>query len=372
MSLKPLAGIRVLDFTAVPPGAMCTVMLADLGAEVIRVEAPALKGRPSTVVGQAALSRGKRSLTLDRRNPASKAVLERLLAAVDVIVEGARPGSSEASAFTYEEARAANPRVVWCSMTSFGQDGPYAELSGHDLSFVAHSGFLAAISQEMPWHPAVMLAAQAGAYAAVVGIQGALIERARSGEGAFIDISLSEATGFMLTAAINPLAGQAMAIPVTPDRRLYACSDGRYLAVASCEPRTWAALCDALEVPQLKDALHKPDRAAETTAALEAAFAARFAAEWATLLAKAGASAHVVNRGRELLDDPQVRARGSVVDCGGVPVPASPFRIAAPGGARSETAAAAPPTVGEQTDETLLSAGFSNEEIAALRETGVI
>lgn len=372
MSLKPLAGIRVLDFTAVPPGGMATVMLADLGAEIIRVEPPALKGKPSTVVGQAALSRGKRSITLDRRNPQAAETLERLVLSADVVVEGARPGSSEVKAFGYEQARTANPRIVWCAMTSFGQDGPYAELSGHDLSFLAHSGFLAAISHELPWHPALMLAAQAGAYAAVVGIQGALLERARSGNGAFIDISLSEASTWMLTAGINAFSDQPMAIPVTPDRRLYACADGRHVAVASSEPRTWSALCDALALPQFKETLHKREHDEEATRALAAAFATRPALEWTALMAEAGASVHAVNRAKDLPDDPQVIARCSIVDVAGTPVPASPLRISAPDGSRLDTATAPAPMVGEQTDEVLRSAGFSYAEIGRLRENGLI
>ena len=191
--LEPLAGIRVLDFTAFPPGGSCTVMLADLGAEIIRVESPAQKGKPSLVVGQIALSRGKRSMTLDLRNRASAEVLRRLAATVDVIVENAKPGSMQERGFGYTHARAANPRIIWCAITGFGQSGPYAGHAGHDLSYLAHSGLLGALNPEQPWQPSMSLALQAGAFSAVVGIQAALLQRAQSGEGAFIDVSLSEA-----------------------------------------------------------------------------------------------------------------------------------------------------------------------------------
>lgn len=371
-TLKPLAGIRVLDFTAFPPGGACTVMLADLGAEVIRVEAPAQKGKPSLVIGQVALSRGKRSISLDMRNPAASSILRRLAAGIDVVVENAKPGAMEERGFGYSQARAANPRIVWCAITGFGQDGPYAEHGGHDLSYLAHSGLLGALAPEQPWHPGLSLAIQAGALSAVVAIQAALIERARSGSGGFIDLSLSEAAGWFLTCGINPLSERPFAIPASPDRRLYACSDGRFVAVASAEPRTWNALCDGLGVPELKPHLHKAEHAEATAQALARLFSTRPASEWAQRLTSAGATVTIMNHAAQLLDDPHVRARGSVLDVAGTPVPANPARLTALDGRRTGTATAAPHQVGEDTADVLSGAGFSAEEIAALGKDGVI
>ncbi len=149
MTLKPLAGIRVLDFTALPPGGACTVMLADLGADIIRIESPARKGEPSLVIRQVALSRGKRSMTLDQRNPAASEILRRLASTVDVIVENGNPGVMEARGFGYSHARAANPKIIWCAITGFGQDGPYAKHAGHDFSYMAHSGLLGALEPDL-------------------------------------------------------------------------------------------------------------------------------------------------------------------------------------------------------------------------------
>ncbi len=372
MSLKPLAGIRVLDFTAFPPGGFCTVMLADLGAEIIRVEPPAQKGKPSLVIGQVPLSRGKRSMTLDLRNPASNAVLERLVPSIDVVVENARPGAMESRGFGYSHARARNARIVWCAITGFGQTGPYATHAGHDLSYLAHSGLLGALSPELPWQPALPLALQSGALAAVIGIQAALLQCARSGEGAFVDISLSEAATSLLTCGIHPLSDKPFALPATPDRRLYACADGRFVAVACAEPRTWEALCDGLDVPQLKADLHQAAAADNATRTLADAFRTRPAAEWVERLAPAGAAVTIVNHGSQLLADPQVRARGTVVDCAGVPVPASPVRICSPGGSHSETTTAPPHTVGQDTHDVLCSAGFTADEIDGLIAAGIV
>jgi crotonobetainyl-CoA:carnitine CoA-transferase CaiB-like acyl-CoA transferase len=372
VTLSPLAGIRVLDFTAFPPGGACTVMLADLGAEVIRVDAPAQKGKPSLVIGQVALSRGKRSISLDLRSPASNLILRRVASSIDVVVENAKPGTMEERGFGYAQARAANPRMIWCAITGFGQSGPYAEHAGHDLSYLAHSGLLGALSAQQPWHPGLSLSLQAGALSAVVAIQAALIERARSGAGSFIDLSLSEAASWFLTCGINPLSDHPLIMPVSPDRRLYACSDGRFVAVASAEPRTWNALCDGLGVPELKPHLHKAEHAEATTKTLVDIFRARPAAEWVERLASVGAAVTIMNHAAQLVSDPHVRARGSVVEAAGTPVPANPVRLTAPDGRRTSTATAGPHQVGQDTLEVLSAAGFSAEEIAALEKDRVI
>jgi crotonobetainyl-CoA:carnitine CoA-transferase CaiB-like acyl-CoA transferase len=371
---KPLSGVRVLDFTAFPPGGACTVMLADLGAEVIRVESPSQKGSRSLVIGQVALSRGKRSMTLDLRNPASSEVLKRLSPTVDVVVENAKPGAMEARGFGYSHARAVNPRLIWCAITGFGQTGPYADYAGHDLSYLAHSGFLGALSADRPFHPGAQIATPVGGMTAVIGIQSALLQRERSGEGGFLDVSLSEAAGWLLTVGINPLSDDPYMLSAAPDRRLYACSDGRYVAVASAEPRTWNALCEGLGVPDLKATLHQPASAQATTETLAAIFRAQPAAEWVARLAPLGAAVTVMNHAADVLEDAQVRARASVVESSGVPVPASPIRLSSADGARpvTVTATESPHTVGQDTDDVLSSAGFTQSECQALADAGVI
>ncbi len=372
MSFQPLAGVRVLDFTAMPPGGFCTVSLADQGAEVIRVEAPADKGKPSLVVRQFALSRGKRSITLDQRNPASIEILRRLARSVDVVVETAKPGAMEARGFGYSQARAENPRLIWCSITGFGQTGPYAERPGHDLSYLAHSGLLGALKSDLPWQPDISLSLQAGALAAVIGIQGALLQRERTGEGCHLDISLSEAATWLLTCGINPLSDRPYAIPASPDRRLYECADGRFVAVASAERRTWDGLCDGMGLTDLKPALHQVEQAAHAAQALAGAFRTRPAAEWVERLSAAGAAVTLVNHASQLLDDPQVQARGSVVRCADTPAPANPVRLMGPDGSRSQTNVTPPVLVGDDTAAVLTSAGFTDSEIADLGAAGLI
>jgi crotonobetainyl-CoA:carnitine CoA-transferase CaiB-like acyl-CoA transferase len=370
--MKPLEGIRVLDFTSVPPGAACAVLLADLGAEVIRVDSPKAKGKPSLVVGQVALSRGRKSITLDQRNPAANAVLQRLAGAVDVVLENAFPGVMAGRGFGYPQAQAVNPGIIWCALTGFGQEGPYAAHSGHDISYLAHSGLLGAMTADRSWHPNQALALQAGSLSALAGIEAALIRKLRTGKGAFVDISISEAATWFLTCGINAISPKPYALAPTPDRRLYACGDGRHIAVACAEPRTWAALCAGLGCEDLVDQLHKWQDVAGTTARLAALFAQKPAAEWVDLLAPSGAAVTILNHADQLLTDPQVVARGSIADVAGVHVPANPLRLSDDGEGPTGTDVTPPAMTGAHTAEVLAVAGYSADEIAQMESAGVV
>ena len=194
----------------------------------------------------------------------------------------------------------------------------------------------------------------------------------RTSKGAFLDISLAESASWYLTCGVNPLSERPFSIPTTPDRRLYLCGDGRYVAVASSEPRTWAVLCDALGVPELKATLHKADPSNATAQKLADLFRTRPAADWADQLAPQGATITVVNHGRQLVEDPHVSARGAIAHVGETPVPASPIRMTTPDGRSTGTATSMPPQVGADTAEILRTAGFSSDEVEALSKRGLI
>ena len=366
----PLSGVRVLDLTRFPPGAYCTLLLADLGAHVYRVDAPGAIPMAGGV--GVSLSRGKRSVGLDLRHPRGNEVLRRLSGWADVLVENNRPGDMEKRGFGYPQAAAEHPRLVWCSITGFGQDGPYATRPGHDLTYTAHSGLLAAINPELPWHPQTVLAVPLGAMMAATGIASALLERERSGRGCQIDISLAEAATWLLSGTDGELAGSPWGIPVTPDRRLYECGDGRFITIAAAEPRTWAALCEGLGLADLAGTRPTADQADDVTARLAAVFASRPAAEWVDLLGPLGAAVGAVNRGPDVVHDPQVTARGSLVEVAGIPMPGNPIRLRDPDGPLSSTATAPPPAVGGDTDAVLAAAGYSEDEVAALRDEGAV
>src|SRR4051794_40390425 len=195
----PLKGIRVLDLTRFPPGAYCTVMLADLGADVVRLDPPPRAGRRSTGADAVGLSRGKRSAFLDQRQPQAAEVLRRLASHADVLVENATPGQMDARGFGYSHAAVEMPSLIWCSISGFGQDGPYAERAGHDLTYAAHSGLLASLSPQLPFHPQSMLSVPLGAIMGAMGVLSALVERGRTGKGCQVDISLAESAGWLLS-----------------------------------------------------------------------------------------------------------------------------------------------------------------------------
>lgn len=371
-TILPLRGVRILDLTTIPPGAFCTSMLADLGAEVVCVERQGAKDRSFALQGKVSLTKGKRSITLDLKHPSAAKVLRKLAAASDVVIENASPGTMSARGIGYDELRADNPGLIWCSITSFGQDGPYAGYPGHDISFMAHSGMLAALGRELPWHPAMIVAVPIGGMMAAMGIQSALIERANSGVGAQIDISLSEGATWIVSGAIGDLTAEPEPVLAAPDRRLYRCADGEFVAVAAAEPRTWAALCNGLGVPELLDTLHVPAKAEAATAKLAAIFSTKPAREWVEQLAPSGASVISVNHGRQIVDDPQVVARQSVIAVGDARVAANPIRMRSPDGRRSTSATALPAAIGEDTVDVLTSAGFSDEEITELRDSAAI
>jgi alpha-methylacyl-CoA racemase len=365
----PLAGVVVLDLTRLPPGAFATVLLADLGATVIRVESP--RGR--LFDGPIGLNRGKYSVAVDLRHPRGYEVLRRLVAHADVLIENERPGAMDERGFGYQQAAAEFPRLVWCSVSGYGQDGPYAQWSGHDLSFAAHSGLLSAINPELPWAPQLILPIPVGALMASVGILAALRERDRTGAGCQLDISLSESATWLLSSSDGIFSGPPRGVPGGPDRRLYECADDTWIAVTSAEPRTWAALCQGLGLPDLDGTLHQWPAPSVVADRLADVFLTRRAEDWVASLGPLGASVVRVNRGPELRDDPQATARNVLQEVGGVTVPRSPIRIKDAGtGERPPAPTFPPPPVGTDTRAVLEKAGLSSAAIDELLESGAI
>ena len=369
----PLAGTRVIDLTRFPPGAYCTLVLADLGADVVRIDPPASAGRRPGGASPIGLMRGKRSMALDVRIPEANDILRRLAATSDVLVENAQPGAMEARGFGYSHAAVEFPQLIWCSISGFGQDGPYAGRSGHDITYLAHSGLLAALTPDLPWHPQAMLSVPLGALMAAIGVLGALVERGRNGKGCQIDLSIADAAMWVLSGEDGQLTDHPLRIGVSPGRRLYQCGDGEYISVAAAEPRTWTALCNALDLPDLLDDPDpQGDAGIPATKRLAAVFATKAASEWVEMLGPLGTAVGAVNRGEQIPVDPHNQGRGSTVTVAGVPVPANPVRLRDASGPRSSTATGEPADPGANTDEVLSEAGFSSDEIADLRARGVV
>jgi len=359
---NPLSGVKVLDLTRLPPGGFCTVMLADLGADVIRVESP--RGRAFD--GPIGLNRGKRSIALDLRRPQGSAALRALARWADVLVENERPGAMDERGFGYSHAATEAPGLVWCSITGYGQDGPYATWSGHDLSFGAHSGLFPALDSSPGWSPNLILPIPIGALTATVGILAALRERDRTGQGTHVDISLSESATWLLSSVDGALQGQGRSIPSGPDRRIYQCAGDTRIAVTAAEPKTWNALCTGLGLTDLLDTVHRwpePDAVADRLAAV---FATRPAQEWVAELGPTGASVVRVNHPADLREDPHVQARGALRQIGDLLIPRSPVRFRDADGDREPIDTYYPPPVGRDTRDVLSAAGLSAEQIDEL------
>ncbi|WP_242360013.1 CaiB/BaiF CoA-transferase family protein [Anaeromyxobacter sp. SG17] len=388
--MPPLEGLRVLDLSRLLPGPFATLVLADLGADVVKIEAPpdgdALRSLPP-LAGEAsgafhALNRNKRSLALDLRRPEGVAAFLRLAARADVVVESYRPGVLDRMGLGYAALRAASPRLVLCSITGYGQDGPYAGRAGHDVDYCALAGVLGLNGEpERPVLPGVQIADLAGgAWPAVAGILAALVRRAASGEGAHVDVSMAEGALALMTL---PLAlAWARGAPTVRGRELlsggaatygvYRTKDGHFVALGALEPKFFAAFCEAVGRPELGPR-QLEGGGAGPRAELEAIFAARTRDEWAAFAAAHDVCVAPVLEGDEPCSDPHLAARGAFVE---VPTPwegrairgvATPVRL------RGEEAPRRPaPRMGEHGEAVLREAGFSEEELASLRAAGAL
>jgi alpha-methylacyl-CoA racemase len=375
----PLTHLRVLDLSRMYPGAYATSMLADLGADVWKVEAPKFGDGMRFITGgfeaqHVALNRGKRSMTLDLRQEGSADVLRRLVRDADVVVESHRPGALAAQGVGYEQLRELNPGLVWCAITGFGQSGPNALAPGHDITYLGAAGVLARLSAPdvTPTPPQLTVSIPVGALMAVTGILAALAQRERTGNGAYIDTSLTDAAMWLVSEDVARAAvAPAPSWPDMAARWVYRCADGRSVTVAATEPKSWAALVAALDLPDLAEHRHGMDEPA-TIERLAAAFATKPAAAWCATPGFAGGVGPSYEP-VDLLDDAHVAARGGIasIDGSGERVLASPMRIRGADG-DSSTATSPAPDLGAQTDELLAAAGFDAAEIAALREAKII
>ncbi len=396
MSL-PLEGLRVLDLSRLLPGGFCSLLLADFGAEVIKVEdtgmgdyvrwaPPYYEGANETARSALflALNRGKQSIRVDLKSDQGKEVLLRLARDADVLLESFRPGVLDRLGVGYERLRAENPGLVYCAITGYGQDGPFTARSGHDMNYLGLNGVLGLTGEADG--PPVQSAGQiadigGGALMAVIGILIALRERDRSGEGQFVDCSMFD--GALSWLAM--VAAEAMANGRAPHRgdlnlagaitcyRPYRCADG-WVTLGALEPKFWKAFCLGVGREDLVNhAFDSPG--SDTHRAVEEIFAQRTRSEWQAFASEHDCCLEPVLELDEVLDSELVRARemvSSLVQPGaerevrllGVPIklsrtPGDPAR--GPG-----------PALGEHTDEVLRAAGYGDDEIAAMHEAGAI
>jgi crotonobetainyl-CoA:carnitine CoA-transferase CaiB-like acyl-CoA transferase len=380
-AMNPLDGLRVLDLTRLLPGAICTLMLADLGAEIIKVEDPhgGDYGRwlPPLIDGQGAFfrasNRGKRSLIVDLKQLEGQAVLHRLVRGADVLIEGFRPGVMQRLGCDYAGLSGENPRLIYCALSGWGATGPYAADSGHDLNYAVAAGLVGAMRTPQPL--GAQVADVGGAYAAVAAITAALLRRERSGEGAYLDIGLAEAAlPFAMYAWIEAQVqgtggGQGALTGGLACYAVYAAADGQPVALAALEEKFWSAFCEAVARPDLIPDHQNPARQPALRAALTALFATRSAADWDAHLCGVDCCFSVVRGPASVHDDGHFQARGMLgVSPDGSAWMRSPLRVS---GSEPDVHADVP-GYGEHSRDILAESGFSQGEIEQLIHAGII
>jgi crotonobetainyl-CoA:carnitine CoA-transferase CaiB-like acyl-CoA transferase len=378
-----------LDLTRLLPGGYCTLLLADLGADVIKVEEPGrgdyIRWTPPLVDGESAahraLNRGKRSVTLNLKHAEGVSILRRLATGADVVVESFRPGVMARLGVGYEVLSEANPRLVYRAIPGSGQDGPNRDLVGHDINYLGYGGVLAMTGP--PGGPPVIPGVQVGdlgggGMLAAVGILAALVDRSASGRGRFVDTSmldgviswLSIHAGDYLATGSPPEPGTAPLTGGYACYRIYRTADGSYLTVGALEPQFWEALCNRLGCPELiPDQYAAPERQTEMAERLQEIFGARRRDEWLNELRDAPACVGPVNDLGEALEDPQVRYRRMVAEIEGRAVGPGP---AVKMSGSPEMVLRPAPRLGEDTAEVLQSIGVDEADMEAFRAGGVI
>lgn len=390
--MTPLAGIRVLDLSRLLPGPYATLVLADLGAEVDKVEDTAggdyLRVMPPTVTGGEgveatssiflALNRNKRSAVIDLKKPEAKAAFLRLVKTYDVLVESFRPGVLDRLGLSHAALLEANPRLVVCAISGYGQSGPLSQRAGHDLNYIARAGVLGqqGPTDGPPALPGFQLADVSGALYAVVGVLGALFERTRTNKGGVVDVAMIETAmpfaiaGFGLTFGGQPpqRGNEALTGGIAP-YQTYATSDGRAMALASLEPKFWMQFCAGIGRPLDMSDLVPGEHQTALKAELAVVFAGKTQAEWVAFARERDCCLEPVLTPEEAMADGHLAARKMFFELASPWGPIAQMRtpLTAP-----DRAHAPPPRSGEHTDAVLRDAGLADEEIAALRAAGAV
>ena len=397
MSTLPLAGVRVLDLTRLLPGGYASQMLADLGADVLKIEEPgqgdyARSMSPmvgeGTPIGQSflAVNRNKRSAAINLKHPQGREALLRLVDGADVLLESFRPGVLARLGLAHETLRQRNSRLIVCAITGYGQDGPYSQRVGHDLNYIGYSGLLHHLTRpgQPPTLPGAQLADIAGgALMAVVGILAAIVGRATTGAGCVVDVSMLDGSiallplmaSFVLNGAGEPGLGLGWLAGWLPCYNVYETADDRYVTLGALEPKFWAEFCRRVERPDLIARQFPRDAAdrEETIAQVADIFRAKTRDEWMAELGDAEVCFGPVNTLAEAFADPQVRSRGVAgiarytTDYDGPALRTAPVISEAPFETRLPL-----PALGQHTAEALAAAGYADDEIGALVDVGAV
>ncbi len=390
---QPLSNICILDLSRLLPGAYASQMLADFGADVIKVEEPGSGDYSRSMppfgpnnMGMLflAVNRNKRSMTLNLKQ--GRDLFLRLVRQADVVLESFRPGVMRRLGLGYEHLKEVNPGIIYCAISGYGQDGPYRLYAGHDLNYVGYAGMLH-YNRGPDGKPALPMTQigdlVGGGYLSVVGILTALLRRASTGEGTMIDTSMTEGALSLLpyTSSVylntehSPLPGHSRLDGALPNYNIYETSDGKYLTLAALEPKFWQMFCLRIGHPELvSSALDtSPEQREETKLLLRSIFKSRTRDEWLADLADSDACVGPVYSIDEVMNDPHMQARGVTMTSGTEEGERFQTLTTFPRISSLETEQRyAPPTLGEHTYELLREFGCSEAEIAQFTEEHII
>jgi alpha-methylacyl-CoA racemase len=379
--MGPLAGIKVVELAGIGPGPFCAMALSDMGAEVLRVDRTVPSGLGIVVDPKFdLLKRGRRSVAVDLKDPRGAEVVLRLVEQADALIEGFRPGVMERLGIGPEECAKRNPKLIYGRMTGWGQDGPMANDVGHDINYIALSGALHCIGGAggKPVPPLNLVGDfGGGAMFLAFGIVSALLEAAKSGKGQVVDVSMVEGSAYLMSGIYglhaagrwNAERGTNFLDTGAHYYNTYETSDGKYVSVGAIEPKFYEQMLERLglageELPEQNDRAAWP----EMCERLAAIFKSRTRDEWCEVMQGCEVCFAPVLAMHEVLGDPQNAARASFLELDGVvqPAPAPKFSRTIP------EVRGRPPRSGEHTEEALAAWGIPEEEIAALREAGVV
>jgi len=380
--MQPLRGVKVLDLTRLLPGPFATLILGDLGAQVDKIEDMSggdyLRHFPPHIGDQSsmflALNRNKRSAVIDLKRPAARDAFLAMAKSYDVVIEQFRPGVLDRLNLSHATLREANPRLVVCALTRYGQDGPLAKRAGHDLNYLARAGVLGfqGPADGPPQVPGFQLADFGGGLWCVVGILAALAERARTGEGSVVDIAMIEASmgfalggfGLAFAGAAPARGGEALIGGIAP-YNTYATKDGRYVTLAALEPKFWLAFCAGAGIESDMTAMLPGPHQAALKAKLAGIFATKTRDEWAAFGAQHDCCLEPVLTPDEARADAHLTARGVFFAMGAIPQMRTPVTP-------KDATHTLPPKQGEHTIAILREAGIDDAQIEAMRAEGSI
>ncbi len=390
MNSLPLSGIKILDLSRLLPGPLATQMLADTGAEIIKIEDvnspdyirffPPFVGDDSALY--LSLNRNKQGIALNLKSEEGKEIFFSLLKTADVVIEHFRPGVLDKMGIGYDYAKSINPKIIYVSITGYGQTGPYAQKAGHDLNYIAMSGLLANIgTKEKPVIPGVQIADVSGSYAAVNGCLAALLQREKTGTGQHVDISMTDsavpfatlihaaawADGRNIERENFQLSGELV------NYNVYETADAKFVALGALEPKFWMTFCDAVNKPEWKNKTFGPaDEIQKLKEEVSALFKNKTRKEWEEFSNQHDVCLSPVLETNELQNNPQLQARNMVLETETGTKKLNTIGAAIKFSASENQPTKSAPKFGQDTDSVLAQLGYSNEQLTELKQKGII